>query len=91
MPGACYPALRRLPGRDSHPLEKRSVNYPALGLKADRRVSRHDAPWSKSSALEHGALRRLRSVRRECEPLLREKRQTRPIVAVRARCFSPEP
>src|SRR5207247_1686963 len=30
--GACYPALRRLPGRDFHPLETRSF---------------HDAPWQR--------------------------------------------
>ena len=42
MPATCYPALRRLPGRDLHPLEKRSKARRSLG--GDRRC-RHGAPW----------------------------------------------
>jgi hypothetical protein len=38
-PGVCYPALRRLPGRDLHPLE---TNDP-MGALA--RSHHHDAPW----------------------------------------------
>jgi hypothetical protein len=46
MFGACYPALRRLPGRDSHPLEKRSEkDGPSLLAEAEP-VFRHDAPCS---------------------------------------------
>src|SRR5205823_3943967 len=41
LPGACYPALRRLPRRDLHPLEKRSVK---IFVPSDAHL-RHDAPW----------------------------------------------
>ena len=40
-PGACYSALRRLPRRDSHPLETRSVQTPdslARSPSASRRT-----------------------------------------------------
>ena len=36
----CYPALRRLPGRDSHPLEKCSLNLCSLSVASVR----HGAP-----------------------------------------------
>ena len=45
MPGACYPALRRLPGRDLHPLEKRSVQTMPRPPSATVVRLRHDAPW----------------------------------------------
>ena len=38
VPGVCYSALRRLPRRDLHPLEKNSVTQPVS------RPRRHDAP-----------------------------------------------
>jgi hypothetical protein len=41
--GVCYSALRRLPRRDSHPLERDSVKQTLF------RPLRHDAPWSHSS------------------------------------------
>jgi hypothetical protein len=41
MPATCYPALRRLPGRDSHPLEKRSK---ARRSPDGVRLRRHGAP-----------------------------------------------
>ena len=37
-PGVCYSALRRLPRRDFHPLEKNSVTQTVAPLR------RHDAP-----------------------------------------------
>ena len=40
-PATCYPALRRLPGRDSHPLEKRSK---ARRSPEGCRLRRHGAP-----------------------------------------------
>jgi hypothetical protein len=39
MPGVCYSALRRLPRRDLHPLEKNGVKQTMI------RLLRHDAPW----------------------------------------------
>src|ERR1700761_5699531 len=39
-PGTCYPALRRLPGRASFPLKKRSERSPA----PKSLPSHHDAP-----------------------------------------------
>ena len=42
-PGVCYSALRRLPRRDLHPLEKNSVT------RAVSRPHRHDAPCMASS------------------------------------------
>ena len=44
-PGACYPALRRLPGRDLHPLETCSVRHRASSLLGLCLPLRHDAPW----------------------------------------------
>jgi Oxidoreductase molybdopterin binding domain len=45
MPGVCYSALRRLPRRDSRPLEMCSMKQqPAL----PRFPLRHDAPWWES-------------------------------------------
>ena len=41
--GVCYSALRRLPRRDLHPLEKNSVKRASVCLL------RHDAPWSDST------------------------------------------
>jgi len=46
-PGACYPALRRLPGRDSHPPARYSLQTP------DRSYFerlRQDTPWPQHSA-----------------------------------------
>jgi hypothetical protein len=40
MPGVCYSALRRLPRRDLHPLEKNGVKQTMI------RLLRHDAPWT---------------------------------------------
>jgi len=42
--GVCYPAHRRLPGRDSHPLEKRSEQRAHLLQKKLEPSLRHDAP-----------------------------------------------
>jgi len=39
MPGVCYSALRRLPRRDLHPLEKNDA------MSALARPHHHDAPW----------------------------------------------
>lgn len=40
-PGVCYPALRRLPGRDLHPLEQYRMRY-----RYQRKpISLQDAPW----------------------------------------------
>ena len=44
-PGVCYSALRRLPRRDLHPLETKSVNQTPTG------PLRHDAPRAKSTLL----------------------------------------
>src|SRR5437762_4661271 len=44
MPGACYPAHRRLPGRDLHPLRKRSEQRAHRLQSHLERSSRHDAP-----------------------------------------------
>jgi hypothetical protein len=38
LAGVCYPALRRLPRRDLHPLEMNSVKQTSV------RLLRHDAP-----------------------------------------------
>ena len=40
MPGVCYSALRRLPRRDLHPLEKNDLKQTMFCLL------RHDAPWT---------------------------------------------
>jgi hypothetical protein len=45
--GICYPALRRLPGRDSHPLEKHSEKVLVL---SDGHL-RHGAPCRDASIL----------------------------------------
>lgn len=49
-PGTCYPALRRLPGRDLPPLEKRSLNGSRPALARGSASVRHDAPSAKVSA-----------------------------------------
>ena len=43
-PGVCYPALRRLPGRDSHPLELCSVTQPSFALPGSQPLRRNGAP-----------------------------------------------
>ncbi len=43
--GACYRALRRLPGRDLHPLETCSLKRSGGPLSGSIASSRHDAPW----------------------------------------------
>jgi len=43
-PGTCYPALRRLPGRDFHPLEKCSVKPRSAPLPRALARVRHGAP-----------------------------------------------
>ena len=51
-PGPCYPALRRLPGRDSHPLDRRSETTsppPRAAGVGDRH--RHGAPWPEPSRM----------------------------------------
>ena len=71
QPGACYPALRRLPGRDSHPLDMRSMQQPLLALAGSAEPLLRDAPWRDSGAIPnergakvarfasaHGAIRR---------------------------------
>ncbi len=40
-PGVCYSALRRLPRRDLHPLEKND------GIRTLARPHRHDAPYGR--------------------------------------------
>jgi hypothetical protein len=40
----CYRALRRLPGRDSHPLERCSMDRPWRSLALAPRLLLHDAP-----------------------------------------------
>lgn len=73
--GACYRALRRLPGRDSHPLETcslRSLPYPANGAR-DR--ARHGAPcpWTLLSSSSPDAMHstEARLHRRRSRPLRR--------------------
>ena len=44
--GACYPALRRLPGRDLRPLEKRS-SKTELRRSAAHLALLHGAPWRR--------------------------------------------
>src|SRR5262249_29500626 len=46
--GACFPALRRLPGRDWYPLERRSVKPPGHPLPRLPVRPRHDAPCPPS-------------------------------------------
>ncbi|MCA8974299.1 MAG: hypothetical protein KDC98_06230, partial [Planctomycetes bacterium] len=41
---ACYPALRRLPGRDWLPLIESDVRQPVSAQEGLYRLSRHDAP-----------------------------------------------
>jgi hypothetical protein len=41
----CYRALRRLPGRDFHPLDQCSVAPPLQSLALPLALSLHDAPW----------------------------------------------
>ena len=53
MPGVCYSALRRLPRRDLHPLEKND------GMRTLARLHRHDAPcWESSAAARDADLER---------------------------------
>jgi len=47
MPGVCYSALRRLPRRDSHPLEKNDARQTAFSL------SHHDAPCTHCRVWRH--------------------------------------
>ena len=49
MPGVCYSALRRLPRRDLHPLEKND------GMRTLARLHRHDAPCEEYSATSTSA------------------------------------
>src|SRR5204862_6669888 len=65
MPGACYPAHRRLPGRDLHPLRKRSEQRAHRLQSHLERSSRHDAPCKYATPGDEAAHERHR--RRECE------------------------
>ena len=48
-PSVCYPALRRLPGRDFHPLDRHSVTPVSRPLAGRAFRRRHDAPWPDST------------------------------------------
>lgn len=50
----CYRALRRLPGRDSHPLELHSMAPPRRPLARLPRLCRHDAPRREHSTRRAG-------------------------------------
>ena len=65
IPGACYPAHRRLPGRDLHPLEKRSEQRTCLFQSQFERPSRHDAP--RVAAYDH----QIRALAEASEPARR--------------------
>ena len=52
-PGVCYSALRRLPRRDLHPLERNSVKTAVVCRL------RHDAPWRGIIALSNFRLDRI--------------------------------
>jgi hypothetical protein len=47
VPRTCYPVLRRLPGRDFHPLEKRSGPIGQAALRPLPVFRRHDATWRR--------------------------------------------
>ena len=49
-PSVCYPALRRLPGRDFHPLDRHSVTPVSRPLAGRAFRRRHDAPCRQSRA-----------------------------------------
>jgi len=66
MPGACYPALRRLPGRDSHPLESCSSQTVA---RTDAHRLLHDAPPEKSIGSSGPLQAVVRALRQQISPL----------------------
>jgi hypothetical protein len=77
-PSVCYPALRRLPGRDSHPLDRHSVTPVSRPLPGRGFRRRHDAPWAETSGLipatqdERGARTKLAAL---CGPALDLRRE----------------
>jgi hypothetical protein len=73
-PATCYPALRRLPGRDLHPLEKRSV--PPSGL-ATRRC-RHGAPSVGSCDPSESSRRAITRAYRRCSAYFGHARRKSP-------------